>query len=244
MDKATFLRVAPDYYLLAITQELRPSSNYLGKSFFFERSEADSVIGFLESAALIAQAIEVLVQANALEKLDDPFGPTLYRKGTNFDDFIKGREEDRNSPFYKASAAPNRMAWLKSALGGMKEAYNTLGITETEIEERDREWEPIPLERTSESLQNAIAAIDETVAEVEKSNGYAAEHPEERNYVLSNLTLLSHTLKTAATTSIAFVRAHGLNILQQLAKRFGDAAIGKLVDVAIKALLAWLGLGS
>ena len=104
----------------------------------------------------------------------------------------------------------------------------------------DREWAPLPLERESKSLQEAIASLEKTISEVEQNNGYAVEYPEERGYVLDNLKLLTSKMKTAATISANYVKTHGLSVLRRVEDRFVNAAIGEVAKHAAKALLHWL----
>ena len=77
--------------------------------------------------------------------------------------------------------------------------------------------------------------------EVEKNNGYASQHPEERRFVLESLKSLSVTFKTASTTSIAYVKTFGLMALRKVADRFAGASIGQIATLAVQALLRWLG---
>jgi hypothetical protein len=65
---------------------------------------------------------------------------------------------------------------------------------------------------------------------------YGTEYPEEKRFVVDNLTLLSNTLRTAVSTSVAYIKTHGVNVLQKLQERFGNALIGEAARETAKAL--------
>jgi hypothetical protein len=118
--------------------------------------------------------------------------------------------------------------------------YTRLGILPSDFESPERDWQPIPLDRQDEALQAAIISLDKTIKEIEQSNGYASEHAEERNFSIDNLRMLSQKLKGASTTSIAYVRTHGLTVLKRIQDRFVDTAIGEGAKETTKAILHWL----
>ncbi len=52
-----------------------------------------------------------------------------------------------------------------------------LGVTPEDWANPDSEWEPLPLDRESEELEVAIREVDNSIREIEQSNGYAAQLP-------------------------------------------------------------------
>jgi hypothetical protein len=99
------------------------------------------------------------------------------------------------------------------------------------------EWAPIPIERSDAALQHAIVTLDDTIKQVEESNGYAAEHAEERRYVLDGLKSLSNTLKTAGSASVRYLKHNGFAMLKLIRDRFTNTAIDQSAKAASDALL-------
>lgn len=241
MDKADFIKLAPAYYELAVLALIWKNGGHLSEHSFRKEyelvrdgyHEAETLLG---SNALLRQALRALEAKNVLAALEDPFGPTLYVRADGINEYIEELEANVSSPFHKSSRAPDRTEWIFNALIKLDETHSALAVTEAELEKPDDEWAPIPLDRSNPALTTAIEAVDETIKQVQQSNGYAADYPEERNFVLDNLEALAKTLKTAASTSIAYVRHHGLSVLSKLQARFGDALVGEVAKEAAKAL--------
>jgi len=116
----------------------------------------------------------------------------------------------------------------------MNKIYNELSVTEAELENPEDEWQPIPLEPSDPNVKKAIDAVEETVKQVEQSNGYNAQYPEERKYVLDSLRMVSTTLKTAKSTSIAYLKSYALAPIAKLRSRFIEALIGETAKEAAK----------
>lgn len=247
MDKPDFVKAAPVYYMLAIVQYVRKTTGHISEiDLYSEYTDGESVDGpeycYIEKSALLKKAIRTLVAEGALEEVTDDFGPHLYTQGGRFEAYVDLMESDPSSPFYKAKQTNNRMHWLTRALNSVNRAYDELGVRDTDIENPEADWSPIPLDQSDPKLKEVLVAVDDVLVKVEGDNGYAAQHPEERNFVVANLKLFTSTIRGASSTSIAFIKVHGLEPLMKLSKVFGKAALGKLIDAAIAALLAYFGL--
>jgi hypothetical protein len=245
MDKADFIKLAPAYYELAVLLVAWERDGYFDEDAIADTYPSYDGDGHVDGTMLIpgwlvTNAIKKMVELRVLEVIPDDFGPTLYKRGRGIKEAIEEMEGDSNSPFYKSSLAPNRKDWLRSALSGVSSAYFRLGMKDGDFETPDKEWAPIPLERSDEELGKAITGVDDTIKVVSESNGYAATLPEERNYVLDNLKLLSDKLKTAASVSVGFVKRHGLEVLEKLQARFRDDMIAEVSKRAVAALIGWL----
>jgi hypothetical protein len=251
MDKSDLIRLAPAYYELAVLLELQGKTGYmpefaLRRAYTYHPGEAadpEDASCYIEHNALLKLAIKNLVEQGAIEALLDPFGPSQYREGPKLDQYMLIAREDPAHPLFKGEASGDAQRWLRIALENLNTACNRLDVTESDWNNPEHEWEPIPIDRSDNKLQEADRLLDETIAEVEKNNGYAVQHPQERNFVLENLRLLSRTLKTATETSAAYVRTHGLDVLKKLAIRFAGAVMEKLADGTAHALMRWLGWG-
>lgn len=246
MDKGEFLVEAPKYYALAIAHYLRGSSGYVTATsvigeFSFEVDEIpDTRFNYLEKEHLLKRALDWLVEEGLISVISDPFAPAIYAQAESFTFIWSDLEKRADLPFGRFSVAPDKDAWLRDALSNINSMYLDLGVTDADFAQPDAEWEPLPLDRSEPSLDVAIKSVDATIEEVRKDNGYAAELPEEREFVLDNLKALSTKLREAKTISVAFIRTHGLDVLKKLSRRFKDGTIDIVATAARSALIDWL----
>lgn len=190
MDKAEFIRLAPLYYALAIVLKFARSGGPFTQQSIADDYTIEIEGGSPEDAACLVEnsniwdrAIKWLVERDVLVAFTDPFGPPVYKKGDTFDSQINDLFAS-TAPFETARASGDPSRWTFQALRRVYEEEIRLGVRPSDFEEPDREWAPLPLDRDQPALQTAIACLDQTITEVEQSNGYASEYPEERNFVL------------------------------------------------------------
>lgn len=244
MDKSDFVRLAPKYYMLAIIQEMRKSYGHLSETAMRESYTYNDPGGddycYIPNKYLMKIALDNLASTGAIEIIKDDFGPALYRKTDQFEQAVEALEIDLDGPFYKCKVSPDCEAWVRSALSKVNDTSTELDITGEDFNRPDQEWAPIPLDHDNKSLKTAIDLLDKVTQQIEQSNGYAAAYPEERNFVVDNLNLLSSRLKTAATISLSYLRIHGLNVLKKVQEKFVDTAIGEVAKETIKAIGHWM----
>jgi len=242
MDKQEFVRVAPDYYVCALVLELLREASMSVDDILvkYTDDEPDQRYYYLPNMAIMREALRRLETSGHVEVLYDPFGPIQLVRTASFGSWAEQQLRARNTILYRAGASENRIDWLKRALVRLNDEDGTHEVKDEDYRREALEWEPLPLERNSEPLREAIEAVDNTLHEVETSNGYAAEHPEEREYVVDNLKLVLNRLKTALTISYGYLRTHGINVLRKLADKFSGAAMGEAAKEALKALGRWL----
>lgn len=82
--------------------------------------------------------------------------------------------------------------------------------------------------------------MDQAIEKIESSNGYAAEVPGERQYVLESLKTASKTLKENAQIYWMQLKVFVLEPLSRVIKRFGNAAEGVAASAARDAIHDWL----
>lgn len=82
--------------------------------------------------------------------------------------------------------------------------------------------------------------LEVALDEIAGSNGYASSAPEERNYVVAQLTRLRDALKTEAQVHWMMIKTFGIDPLAILAKRYGKAAIGIVATATLQAMQEWL----
>jgi hypothetical protein len=248
MDKSRFIQLAPLYYALAVATCIKRKAWGRAISLngivaeFTDASEAVDGNGlcYLENEILLARAIKWLRENNLVEVIDDDFGSSIFAHSSNWDEKIGDLAADRELPFFKYQSISDSESWLRSALLGVNETFYELKIQTEDFDNPDQEWTPIPLDRTDPALQKAIAALDETVELVRSDNGYNANVPEERNFVVSSLTVGSSALKSETTSNVPFVQKYMLEPLALLMRRFKGAALGVVATAAKEAIIDFL----
>lgn len=259
MDKQTFLNLAPEYYMLALYIHTQYPEQYYTDvgwktEFTVPDQEALEDYCYVGNDALRAEAIRLMVEQGAINVLADYFGPTIWQKTDRMESLVNALENSAGNVFFKAKASGDPRRWLYAALEKLNVEASKHGITEADfvhttignvaldatVEVVDSasidEWSPIPIEQADAAVQHAIVTIDETIKQVEQSNGYASEHAEERRYVLDGLKALSNTLKTASSVSVRYIKDNGFQMLKLIRDRFTNTAIDQSAKAASDAL--------
>jgi hypothetical protein len=249
VDKARYVQIAPAYYALAIAHFLgrnyaRPASESDIVNFYTVRDDDDpDGNSFLCHRSLLAAGLRFLVENSLMDTIKDDFGPTLYRQSSLYDNRLRELKKDERLPFYKLGLIDEPLSWIYAALASVNSNYELLDISTEDFKnppDADADWAPIPLDRDDTNLKGAIAAIDETIEQVRADNGYNANVPEERAYVLDSLSTLSKRLKEAATVSYPYIERYGIEPLKLLIRRFSGAAIGIAAEASRDAVVTWL----
>lgn len=96
------------------------------------------------------------------------------------------------------------------------------------------------MDRSDEQLLDATAKVDEALTKIAADNGYAANVPGERDYVLQSLKSFSITLKESAQITGMQIKTFALDPLNAVMKRFSGAALELVAGAAKDAILTWL----
>jgi hypothetical protein len=102
------------------------------------------------------------------------------------------------------------------------------------------EWQPIPIERELEVVEQLTRKLNEAIESIRSDNGYTANQPEERQFVLDGLRAVSKRIKEDTQISVMYVREYALVPLGLVIDRFGKAATGMFAEAARKAIVEWL----
>jgi hypothetical protein len=98
------------------------------------------------------------------------------------------------------------------------------------------EWEPLPLDRIEKSeIDKAISKVEETLARIKASNGYAVKNPGERSLVVGLIQQGVDALKAGWISAKAY-RTTLVDPLKQAAKKFGNQLEGELIKSAVAML--------
>jgi len=246
MDKAAFIKLAPDYYATAIIAFLdrygRPAS---GEEISNSYSISDEDNGgekwsYLARRDVFDAALKELEEWGFINIVRDHFGPPIVSPANDLYNRLLGLSKDESFPYYKYKLTADGNGWLRGALQSLDRAYDNLKIRPIDFVEPLDEWEPLPLERNDPLVEKTIGAVDDTIEKVRSDNGYASNFPEERQHVLDGLSAFSRRLKEAASISLGYVRRYAADPLRTLLSRFKDNAIGIAASIAKEALREWL----
>jgi hypothetical protein len=132
--------------------------------------------------------------------------------------------------------------WLRRAIRSVNETYDSLEIDPKDFSQESVEiqWEPIPLDRSDEASTRVAEDLQNAITSIEQDNGYAANSPGEREYVLSNLKSFQKTVTEKSEIYWLQIKTFALEPLGRVIKRFGAAAVGIAATAARESILAWL----
>ena len=189
----------------------------------------------LSDRDLFDAALQIIQEAGLVEVLTDDFAPDIYLKDHNFAD--KFEQLRARFPLFQ-KAYKGGKSWLFSALAAIEEE---LGRADQITEPADaQDWEPLAIDRESETLRELTRRIDATIEAVRQENGYASNHPEERRWVSEALGAVATRLREDRQISVMYLREFGFKPLKVLIERFGKAAVGLAAAAANKAMMDWL----
>jgi hypothetical protein len=181
-------------------------------------------------------AAEVCREAGLVLRHDDDFAPTSFSPAPAATEALKALAA-RFEVFANYRRQSDETTWLNEAIKVINDRWERGQFRD---ESEPDVWEPLPVERESETFQNAAAALDEAIEAVRADNGYAASHPEERRYVLDHLSALAKRLREDAQLSWMYLKEFGFKPLGMVIERFGKAATGIVAAGAREALVAWV----
>jgi|SRR5450631_1112153 hypothetical protein len=164
MDKATFVNLAPEYYMLAFFIHFEYPRGYysekgLLKDFTVPDEDSDDYC-FVENEALRRQALRLLLKHNAITIIDDPFGPKLWQRGEGFERLQDALDNSPASSFYKARVSGEPRLWLMSALVKVNSTARALNITSDDFSaEPLDEWAPITISQSAPEVADAVKEL-------------------------------------------------------------------------------------
>jgi hypothetical protein len=241
MDKLDFIQKAPTYYALAIAivllNEKAPKSP---EQIVYEFS-AGEPFSSMRSPALRDYAFKMLVRDGGVIEIADDFGPTVYKAIDNFEGWLWTDAADKY-PLFKRFKSGVDKEWLVSAIKSIDEKFKELAIDNDDLDPIliEEQWAPIPLDRSSDSLKAAEAALEGAIREIEADNGYAVQAPSEREYVLSNLKGMARFFEQESSIYWAQIKTYALEPLSVACRRFGDGATGLAIAAARSEIINWI----
>ncbi|UFZ04686.1 hypothetical protein LQG66_36850 [Bradyrhizobium ontarionense] len=255
MDRDTFLKLAPEYYMLALFIHFDYPRDLHGESSFardFAVNDDSEWHDFVESAPLRQEALRRLERLGAIKLVLDAFGPILWHRGPNFERLLDEWEKTPSSVFYKARMSGDRREWLMAALPKVNGTAQDLKITSADYSaaavseftsdsfaeaahpEPADEWAPITLDQTDPVVTEATKQLGAATEAIEQDNGYSIKHPQERDAVVQDLKGGLDKLKSGVV-SVGWMRRI-VNGLRISSVRFADTIKGQTIDGTLMAL--------
>jgi hypothetical protein len=235
MDRHHLIKSAPQYYRCSICAFFAGLQNRIASS-----NTIWSQAKGMENNLLFWRTLRELVSDGILHEIPDDFGPTLYRTTEVFNFTWGEMKKKEGTPAFKYAIDPNGGEWIASAMKAVNKALSEQKIVEADFDKPDAEWEPLPLERDNPKFKKATSKLEETIAAAEADNGYNANVPEERAFVVESLKEASEKLKKSDTVSVAFVRRKIIDVLNIVIRRFGQASLGVTAQATRAAIFDWI----
>jgi hypothetical protein len=257
MDKVTFLKLAPEYYMLALYMHLQNPADYYTdarwiRDFSYHDQYADATIYYVENDALRAEALRLMVKHGAITVIEDPFGPTIWQKTDKLEDLSEQLEASSASVFFRARASGDPKTWLLAALQKLNLTAEELKVNSddfaagavsdftartyksaAETEPVD-EWAPITIDQANPAVADATKKLNAATEAIEQDNGYSATHPQERDAVVQDLKGGLEKLKSGVV-SLGWLRRTAI-ALKTASVRFANTVKGQTIDGAMLAL--------
>jgi hypothetical protein len=244
MDKEIFIREAPAFYALgiAVSMALNETREVFTESQLRNlRTNQYNVRLSFDHPVLLAEGARVLEEVGVAEMIKEAFGPTLYLKKPALTELWLQQEGAQRIPIFRRYSQIWNLGWLIEALEDVNRRYSELSISALDFDgPLPSPWEPLPLERTDEALLEVAAKVDEAIAQIAADNGYAANEPGERDYVVQSLKSFSTTLKESAQITGMQIKTFAIDPLNTVIKRFEGAALELVAAAAKDSILSWL----
>ncbi|MET4423206.1 hypothetical protein [Bradyrhizobium sp. RT3a] len=242
MDKPSFLDHAPSFYSVAVACTLlEGKQRELWTILQIKEGAPPALHAILVHDALVEAALRVLVAAGVVAVARMPFGPPVYRRLPSLNTDWLYSEAGREMSVYATFAQLKNYQWLRAALADVNEQYHSLSIQPADFEEAAPSlWEPLPLDRRDEKLAEAVEAVDDAITKIEADNGYAANVPGERDYVVQSLKTFRSALKESVQITGMQIKTFALDPLGIVIRRFSGAALELVAGAARDAIVAWL----
>lgn len=192
------------------------------------------------NAALVEEAVEWLERQKLGKIWRDKYGPDMFKLEADVS-LSSAASSTSSQVLERVMQLGTR--WLEKALQRLNQKSGEMSSLPDELPFEaaavDDSWEPLPLDREAKEYEEVVSSVKEAIAEVGKNNGYANDHPEERNAVLELMKGTLNAIKLGMPT-MASIKAGLIAPLKRVAKVFSKTAIEQLAKRAIDALFLWL----
>lgn len=203
---------------------------------FFREKNLYNIVPFIdEENKIISFLSDDLFKSVSISS--DDYGPTIFDFNSIIEDDLFFERCSIGLKIAKLKNDDARFRWIDQAcerlpilpmVAGIPKRVNSIGS--------DEDWEPLPVEVPDDRAIEVEQAVQDTIDEVFKNNGYASTRPEERDTVLATLEAGKSALSSRRFTLGTIVETLR-KPLKYLVKKFGDSAIGLAAKKALELVL-------
>jgi hypothetical protein len=116
---------------------------------------------------------------------------------------------------------------------------NTVFLTPEEREEEEGQWSPLPIDRSSDDYLETVRGIETAIRTIEQDNGFAVNHPNEREGILDSLREGLRWLKEKSPTK-QMIFSTIVTPLKWIASTFGQTILGETAKETSKKVAAYI----
>jgi hypothetical protein len=126
---------------------------------------------------LLDLALTLLLEEGLITVEHDDFGPPLIVPCENFSTVFFTERAPENAVYRRyVRVGRTKDGWLREALDKLSIEQDYLGIQDSDFDNPESEWEPIPLDRDNPLLTDAVSKVDETIEQVRSPLGPIGFH--------------------------------------------------------------------
>ncbi len=115
--------------------------------------------------------------------------------------------------------------------------FQLTATDDSEARTADAEWEPLPVERPDRELDHLIEAAEQASEQVRSDNGFAANHPVEREEILHRIGAGLNYLRTAEVFTYTSIQIYVVWPALRLLSRFPTSTIIGAAATKVLSLL-------
>lgn len=178
----------------------------------------------------IFSAVQDLLNSDLVNTIDDKYADSFFQIDDLGLRYVHAERVRGNTIVAKYEALGDN--WLTSvfrnahlrahaniSVHSSNEHIEALGVEKADT------WEPLPIDRSQPEYKSAVESLDRAVESIESDNGYAANHPEERDHVVWSLRQGLTAIKEKCP-SASQIRSLILEPLQKVILTLKDSATG------------------
>jgi hypothetical protein len=194
----------------------------------------------VDNDKLLDAALKQLAGEGLIELEEADFGDAIILQAGDLHSTLEQLAEPKGAYRTFFRAGQHRERWLFTALDKVKSEAIRLDIQDSDFDNPEADWSPIPIDRDQPETKAVIAAVEDAAEKLRSDNGYAATKPAERQYVMDGLSMFLKRMKESGTVSIPYIRQYAIDPLTKAFKSLGRSATGLVVEVARAEIKAWL----
>lgn len=231
-----------DYYIIGIIDFLRieePAPFTLDEIIEHCAGFGGVDIQIRKGLSIAKAALREFVSIGIIEEIDDPFAGTHYIM-VRPPDGVEEKLLDKSKVLASyLKLGDGGSYWLAKAFKGIESSKDS--PLKTEISPQEDTWEPLPLDRNEPAVITAIDGAKKAIEGIRADNGFAVEHPSERESLVAHAEATVTSAINGKVTK-SQIKENFIKAGRWLAEKFSGTAIGALGSELAKWGLKLLGI--